>query len=213
LPCPAPRARDFARSTPRACDSIPFQAASADPLTDATRGWAPYKCWAMGWALFPWIEAGRAAVESEPWWRRENIGPSRILPAPRQMRSRSQAITRAKSRVPAIWPVWPGYRGRKICWADPISRLSRVSWGSTVSRGDQRPPRGIRRGGAKPVPAHPAGGPRAVDLRRRFARTRDVGTAAARVSSDRARSRHRGRHAVAIGLRCVSSRAARHPDD
>ena len=50
----------------------------------------------MGSALSPWIEAGRAAVQSEPWRRRENIGPSRILPIPRQMRSRSQATTRAK---------------------------------------------------------------------------------------------------------------------
>jgi hypothetical protein len=36
------------------------------------------------------FEAGRVAVQSGPWRRRENIGPSRILPVPRQVRSRTE---------------------------------------------------------------------------------------------------------------------------
>ena len=46
--------------------------------------------------LSHWIEAGRAAVPSGPWRRRGNIGPSRMLPIPRQVRSRSEATTRDK---------------------------------------------------------------------------------------------------------------------
>ena len=53
------------RLPPVPCDPIglsiriPSPAASASPLTNVTRGWAPYKCRAMGSALFPLDRGGK----------------------------------------------------------------------------------------------------------------------------------------------------------